>query len=121
MAVAYHRTPPAALLPRVRAHLGYVTGLLDARATLAQRHRLLVSGGWLSLLAATVLADLHDDPAALACLRTAAQLTGETAHAEITAWTFETRAWIDVTSGRHKEAVALARAAQDAARAARPR
>lgn len=115
MAVAYHRTPPAELLPRVRAHLGYVTGLLDSRATLAQRRRLLVSGGWLSLLASTILADLHDDVGALAYLQTAAQLAGETGHAEITAWTYETRAWIAVTAGRYREAVELARGAQDAA------
>ena len=115
MAVAYHRTPPGALLPRVRAHLGYVGGLLGGRVTLTQRRRLTVSGGWLSLLAATVLADLHDDAAALAYLDTAAALAGEAGHAEITAWSFETRAWIDVTAGRYKTAVALARAGQDAA------
>jgi transcriptional regulator with XRE-family HTH domain len=115
MATAYHRTPPAVLLPRVRSHLGYVTGLLDSRATLAQRRRLLVSGGWLSLLAATVLADLHDDTAALACLRTAEQLAGQAGHAEVTAWTMETRAWIELTSGRYAEALALARGAQEAA------
>jgi tetratricopeptide (TPR) repeat protein len=74
-----------------------------------------VSGGWLSLLAATVLADLHDDAAALSYVRTAAALAGEAGHAEIAAWTFETRAWIDVTAGRYKAAVALARAGQDAA------
>jgi hypothetical protein len=115
MAVAYHRTPPAMLLPRVRAHLGYVTGLLGGKAALRQRRRLMVSGGWLSLLAATVLADLHDDAAALAYIRTAAQLAGETGHDEITAWTMETRAWLAVTSGRYKEAAALATAAQEAA------
>jgi tetratricopeptide (TPR) repeat protein len=114
MAVAYHRTPPAELLPRVRDHLGYVTGLLDSRATLAQRRRLLVSGGWLSLLASTVLTDLHDE-AAVAYLETAAQLAAETGHAEITAWTFETRAWIELTAGRYQEAVDLARGAQEAA------
>jgi tetratricopeptide (TPR) repeat protein len=115
MAVAYHRTPPAKLLPRVRAHLGYVTGLLDSRATLAQRCRLLVSGGWLSLLASTVLADLHDEVAALAYLDTAEQLAAETGHAEITAWTYETRAWIELTAGRYPQAVKLAQGAQEAA------
>ena len=115
MAVAYHRTPPAELLPRVRAHLGYLMDLLDSRMTLAQRRRLLVSGGWLSLLAATVLTDLHDELPALAYLRTAAQLAGETCHPEITAWTLETRAWIAVTEGRYPEAVSLAQSAQEAA------
>ena len=115
MAVAYHRTQPADLLPRVRTHVGYVASLLDRRATLAQRRRLLVSGGWLSLLIATVLADLHDEPSALACLQTAGQLAEETGHREITAWTLETRAWIDVTAGRYREAITLAQAAQGAA------
>jgi transcriptional regulator with XRE-family HTH domain len=115
MAIAYHRTPPAELLPRVRAHLGYVTSLLDSRATLLQRRRLLVSGGWLSLLAATVLTDLHDERPAAAYLQTAAQLAGETGHAEIRAWTLETRAWIEVTVGRYREAVRLAQGAQEAA------
>ena len=69
----------------------------------------------LVVLAATVLADLHDDAAALAHVRTAAQLAGETGHEEITAWTLETRAWVAVTSGRYKEAAALAVAAQEAA------
>ena len=53
LATAYPGTPPADLLGRVRTHLGYVGHLLDARATLAQHRRLLVTGGWLSLLAAT--------------------------------------------------------------------
>jgi transcriptional regulator with XRE-family HTH domain len=114
-AVAYHRTPPAELLPCVRAHLGYVTSLLDSRATLVQRRRLLVSGGWLSLLAATLLADLHDEPSAAAYLQTAAQLAGETGHAEICAWTLETRAWIELTAGRYREAARLAQGAQEAA------
>lgn len=115
LAIAYHRTPPAELLPRVHAHLGYVTSLLDCRATLVQRRRLLVCGGWLSLLAATVLTDLHDEPSAAAYLQTAAQLAGETGHAEIRAWTLETRAWIEVTAGRYREAVRLAQGSREIA------
>jgi transcriptional regulator with XRE-family HTH domain len=53
LAVAYPGTPPGVLLARVRRHLGYVARLLDARKTLAEHKRLLVAGGWLSLLAAT--------------------------------------------------------------------
>lgn len=65
LATAYPGTPPTELLGRVRTHLGYAGQLLDARATLAQHRRLLVTGGWLSLLAATCLIDLHEDrPAA---------------------------------------------------------
>lgn len=99
LAMAYPGTPPANLLGRVRTHLGYVGHLLDARATLAQHRRLLVTGGWLSLLAATCLSDLHKDQAAAAHLRTAAQLARETGHAEIAAWCLETQAWQVLTAG----------------------
>jgi tetratricopeptide (TPR) repeat protein len=115
LAVAYPGTPPAVLLTRVRAHLGYVTGLLDRRATFAEHGRLLVAGGWLSLLAATCLIDLRRQAAALAHLRTAAQIAKETGHAEIAAWCLETRAWQFLTDGDYPRAAELARAAQRAA------
>jgi hypothetical protein len=83
LAEAYPGTPAAALLDRVRGHLGYVTQLLDAKATLAEHRRLLVVGGWLSLLAATTLIDLYRDHASAAHLRTVAQLARETEHAEL--------------------------------------
>jgi hypothetical protein len=115
LAVAYHGTPPAQLLTRVRAHLGYVTGLLERRSTFAEHGRLLTAGGWLSLLAATCLIDLHNQPAALAHLRTAAQIARETGHAEIAAWCLETRAWQVLTDGNYPKAADLAQAAQRAA------
>jgi transcriptional regulator with XRE-family HTH domain len=115
LAVAYSGTPPGELLGRVRAYLGYVTRLADAKATLSERRRLLVAGGWLSLLAATLLIDLHEDHAAAAHLRTAAQLARETGYAEITAWVLETHAWAVLTAGDYPRAAAIARAAQDAA------
>lgn len=117
-AVAYPSNAAADLLPRVRAHLGYVTGLLDGRATLAQRRRLLVSGAWLSLLAATLLIDQHQDPAGNAYLRTAADLAREAGHAEIAAWCAETRAWQLLTAGDYRRAVEVSRAAQEIAPAA---
>jgi tetratricopeptide (TPR) repeat protein len=92
-----------------------VTGLLERRVTLAEHGRLLVAGGWLSLLAATCLIDLHRRPAALAHLRTAAQIARETGHAEIAAWCLETRAWQVLTEGDYPRAVELADAAQRAA------
>ncbi len=112
LATAYPGMPPADLLGRVRIHLGYVSRLLEARATLAQRRRLLVTGGWLSLLAATCLIDLHEDRAAAAHLRTAALLARESAHAEIAAWCLETRAWHVLTAGDYQQAVDIAQAAQ---------
>ncbi len=115
LAIAYPGTPPGELLGRVRAHLGYVGGLLDARATLAQRRRLLVTGAWLSLLAATCLIDLHKDHAAAAHLRTAAQLARETGHAEIAGWCLETQAWQVLTNGDYRQAADIARAARQVA------
>lgn len=112
MAMAYAGTPPADLLPRVRRHLGYVTGLTEARMTLAQRRRLLVTGGWLSLLAATLHVDLRQGDAAEAWLTTAEQMAGHAGHDEIRAWCYETRAWDVLTEGRYGEALALAQRAQ---------
>jgi transcriptional regulator with XRE-family HTH domain len=112
LAMAYPGTPPADLLGRIRTHLGYAGHLLDARATLAQHRRLLVTGGWLSLLAATCLIDLHKDHAAFAHLRTAAQLARETGHSEIAAWCLETQAWQVLTAGDYRRAVDIAQAAQ---------
>jgi transcriptional regulator with XRE-family HTH domain len=112
LAVAYPKTPPASLLPRVRRHLNYLTGLLDAQSTLAGRRRLLVAGGWLSLLAATCAVDLGLADAAAAHLATAAQLARETGHAEIASWALETRAWQVLTTGDYPQAAALAQAAQ---------
>jgi transcriptional regulator with XRE-family HTH domain len=71
LATAYPGTPPAELLGRVRAYLAYLGRLLDARTTLAEHRRLLVVGGWLSLLAGTTLIDLHRDHAAAAGTRPA--------------------------------------------------
>lgn len=112
LATAYPGTAPGDLLPRVRAHLGYATRLLDGRATLSQRRRLVASAGWLSLLTGTLLIDLHRDAAALAYLRTAARLAGEAGHAELAAWCIETRAWKSLTDGSYREAVELSRVAQ---------
>jgi transcriptional regulator with XRE-family HTH domain len=115
LAIAYPGTPPAELLSRVRQHLGYVARLLDARKTLAEHRRLLVAGGWLSLLAATCAIDLRWWDAASARLRTAAQLARETGHAEMAAWCIETRAWQLLTIGDYPAAAGMARDAQAAA------
>lgn len=114
-ATAYPTTPGAELLPRLRAHLGYVTRLLDGRATLAERRRLIVSGGWLSLLAATLLIDDRQGHAGTVYLRTAAQLAREAEHAELAAWCIETRAWQLLTAGQYRQAVEMSRGAQETA------
>jgi transcriptional regulator with XRE-family HTH domain len=112
LAVSYPRTPPAELLERIRHHLAYISGLLDARKTLTEHQGLLVIGGWLSLLAATCHIDLHERPAAAARLCTAASLAGEAGHAEIAAWCLETEAWQVLTDGDYRKAVTLAQGAQ---------
>jgi hypothetical protein len=112
MAISYAGTPPAELLPRVRRHLTYITVLSDARMTLAQRRRLLVAGGWLALLAATLHIDLRQGDAAEAWLLTAEEMAGHAGHEEIAAWCFETRAWDVLTADRYREALELSQRAQ---------
>ncbi len=115
LATAYPGTPPAELNSRVRGYLGYTRRLLDGRMTLAEHRRLLVVAGWLSLLTATTLIDLHRDHAAAAYLCTAAQLARETGHAEIAAWCLETQAWQVLTEGDYQRAVDISQAAQQVA------
>jgi hypothetical protein len=112
LAMAYATTPPSDLKPRIARHLAYVRRLVDARKTLEQQRRLLVIGGWLSLLAATVHIDLRQHVAADARLATANLLAGHAGHAEIQAWCLETRAWEVLTSGDYGTAVDLSRHAQ---------
>jgi transcriptional regulator with XRE-family HTH domain len=115
LAIAYQGTPPRKLLPKVRRHLSYCSQLIDLRMTLAQRRRLLVAGGWLSLLAATVDIDLRRRPTAEIRLATALSLAQQTGHHEITAWCLETQAWYAVTEGDFRRAVDLSQSAQRAA------
>jgi hypothetical protein len=82
---------------------------MDTRATLTQRRRLMTTGGWLSLLAATCLIDLHEEGPAAAHLRTAKQLAGEANQAEIAAWCLETQAWQVLTAGDYRRAASADR------------
>jgi transcriptional regulator with XRE-family HTH domain len=112
MAMAYATTPPAELLPRVQRHLNYVASLIDARKTLDQHRRLLVVGGWLALLRATLHIDVRQDRAADAYLVTATALAGQAGDPEIAAWCLETRAWNALTGGDYRAAVDLSQQAQ---------
>jgi hypothetical protein len=115
LASAYATTAPDVLLPRIRRQLGYVQRLLDARKTWREHRRLLVVGGWLSLLGATVHVDLGHAHAATARLTTAGRLATDAEHPEIRAWCFETEAWRVLTDGDYALAEKLSRAAIDAA------
>jgi transcriptional regulator with XRE-family HTH domain len=115
LAVAYARVTPAQLLPQVRQHLAYVGQLLGARTTLDQRRRLLVIGGWLSLLAGTLQIDLRRRRAAHASLETSRQMADHAEHAELRAWCLETRAWDALVVGDFPTARDLSLQAQAAA------
>ncbi|QGN49940.1 helix-turn-helix domain-containing protein [Micromonospora sp. WMMC415] len=105
LASAYPTAAPADLLPLVRRHLTYVVRLLDGRVTLAQQRRLLVAGGWLAVLRATVHIDLQQRAAARAHLRAALDLAHHAEHAEIRGWCLETRAWDVLTQGDYRKAL----------------
>ncbi len=115
LATAYPNTPPQGLLERVGRHSSYVTSLLDRKKTLAEHRRLLVVGGWLSLLGATLHIDLEQVHAATARLQTAVLLARETEHREIEAWCYETEAWRVLTDGDYMRAVELSQVAQSIA------
>jgi transcriptional regulator with XRE-family HTH domain len=115
MAMSYATTPPAELLPRVRRHLRYVDQLLAGRMTLRQHKRLLIAGGWLSLLRATLHIDLQQRLAADAHLETATELAEQAEHPEIAAWCLETQAWDHLTRGDYRQAVELSQHAQEIA------
>lgn len=108
LATAYSTVPPAALLPAIAEHIGYVKGLLGGRLTLNGHHRLLGIGGWLSLLAATVHIDLNQHREAIAWLRACDSLAQHTGDAALRGWAYETEAWRTLNTGNLRRAVNLA-------------
>ncbi|KAK1179513.1 helix-turn-helix transcriptional regulator [Streptomyces sp. NBS 14/10] len=112
LATAYPVTPPQDLLQRVRRYSAYVASLLGGKKTLSEHRRLLVVGGWLSLLGATLHIDLKQEQSATARLQTAVTLAREAEHAEIEAWCYETEAWRVLTDGDYLRAAELSRTAQ---------
>ncbi|MRH86943.1 helix-turn-helix domain-containing protein [Nocardia sp. SYP-A9097] len=115
LAADYPTTPPGELLVRIRQHLGYAGRLMDSRKTLTQHRRLLVTVGWLELLASTCHIDFGELPAAAARGHLAWDLANEAGHREIAAWCLETRAWQQLTAGEFKTAAELSRTAQSLA------
>lgn len=115
MARAYTRCPPAELLRDVRAAARQIGRLLDGRATLAQRRRLLTSAGWLALLAGTLHVDLGQRDAASSARTVAGSLGRETEHDEISAWGWEVDTWTALVDQDWGRAAALATAGEDLA------
>nr|WP_323374168.1 helix-turn-helix domain-containing protein [Plantactinospora alkalitolerans] len=112
LASGYATIPPTELLPQVRRWLARVGRLLEGRCTLEQHRRLLVAGGWLALLRATVHIDLRQPLAADRHLAAASQLADHAGHREIKAWCLETRAWDLLAGGDYRQALELSRQAQ---------
>lgn len=106
----YTKVPAAVLLDDVRRWRRTVFGLLDARATLRQRRQLMVTAGWLSLLAACLHVDVGQYPAAIACRRAARDLGVDTGDRQMVAWALEVRAWQALLARRYEDAVKLCRA-----------
>ena len=108
LARAYATTHPGVLLDQVRRRAAEVAELLDRRSTLAQRRRLLVVGGWLALLGATLHVDLGHRVAAVGARSAAASLGRETEHRELAAWAAEIAAWTALTDRDWVRAARLA-------------
>ncbi|HZA17115.1 MAG TPA: helix-turn-helix transcriptional regulator [Pseudonocardiaceae bacterium] len=120
MARAYTRAPPAELLRDVRTSARQVSSLLDGRATLTQRRRLLTAAGWLALLAATLHVDLGQRGAATAARGAADSLGRETEHDEIGAWACEVDTWTALVDQHWSRVASLAAAGETLAPSGSP-
>ncbi|MGH3846878.1 MAG: helix-turn-helix domain-containing protein, partial [Pseudonocardiaceae bacterium] len=120
LARSYTRVPPDELLRDVRTRARQISSLLNGRATLAQRRRLLTAAGWLALLAATLHVDLGQRGGAGA-VRTVAQSLGrETEQDEIGAWVCEVDTWTALIDQDWPRAAELAAAGEVLAPAGSP-
>lgn len=120
LARAYTRAPPVELLRDVRSRASQIGALLDGRATLAQRRRLLVAAGWLALFAATLHVDLGQRGAAGTARTVAGSLGRETDHDEIGAWVCEIDTWTALVDQNWPRAATLAAAGEAIAPSASP-
>jgi tetratricopeptide (TPR) repeat protein len=107
-ASTYASAPPALLIPRVQARLRGLRRLHTGRVNLAQRRQLLVAGGWLATLLATLQFDAGDQPAAEDSRDAALQLGKAAGHQEIMAWSFELLAWFALVNHQPRQALDLA-------------
>jgi transcriptional regulator with XRE-family HTH domain len=111
----YTRVPPTALVDAVRGYRRHLFDLLEARMALRQRRELIVTAGWLSLLAACLHVDLGQPAAARESRRAAHDLGVDAGERQIVAWGLEVRAWQAILAGRHEDAVKLCDAGSDLA------
>ena len=111
---SYASAPPALLIPRVQARLRGLRRLHTGKLNLAQRRQLLVAGGWLATLLATLEFDAGDQPAAEDSRDAALQLGKAAGHQEIMAWSFELLAWFALVNHQPRQALDLAQQRSDA-------
>jgi hypothetical protein len=105
---SYASAPPALLIPRVQDRLRAIRRLHTGRTNLAQRRQLLVAGGWLAALLATLQFDSGVQPAAEDSRDAALQLGKAAGHQEIMAWSFELLAWFALVNNQPRQAIDLA-------------
>ncbi|HEY4725964.1 MAG TPA: helix-turn-helix transcriptional regulator [Actinomycetota bacterium] len=114
LATAGAGTPPALLIPAVRARRRYVERLLEERVTLGRRRRLLVVAGRLSLELARLHFDAGEREAAEANRDAAVRLARQAGDAEPAAAVEALACWA-LADGRFRDALELARDGQDLA------
>jgi hypothetical protein len=105
---SYADAPPALLIPRVQGRLRGLRRLHTGRVNLGQRRQLLVAGGWLATLLATLQFDAGDQAAAEDSRDAALQLGKAAGHQEIMAWSFELLAWFALVNHQARQAIDLA-------------
>jgi len=116
LGLAYLRSAPAQTLVEARAARQRVVQLLNGRHTLAQRAQLYAIAAGLSALIGHASFDLGQDGGAVdGHCGTALHLAREIGHGELTSWVRGTQAMAATYRGRLGDAIALARAGQDAA------
>jgi hypothetical protein len=89
----YNRRDALELRREAHAWLQHVGSLLRRPVGLKAHQELLVTGGWLALLAGCVEYDLGMSSAAESTRIAAMQLGGEADHPEIVGWGHEMTAW----------------------------
>lgn len=113
MACAYPHVPVGDLRPRVEGDLRRLSLLRGGRHTETVSRDLLVTTGWLTLLAACLHKDAGDTVRALQRADTVESIGGEAGHPELAAWARELRVWQWTDEQRWPEAAALATAAAE--------
>jgi len=112
----YAYRDPLQLRREAQQWLAYTGRLLGRRIGLREHRELLVTAGWLTLLAGCLEYDSVMAAAAQATRMSAYHLGREAGHAGIIAWALEMAAWFAHTRQDLSATLTYARAGQDAAR-----